>query len=251
MFRCSSRSAVSAVSAVSAAAALQITRAPAVWRTLAAVMLVVSLPSHAVTPAESRPSAASASASASAPAPAARSANTGNVSNAGNVSKSGKSAKAARAWRTLSPAGCHPLNDAEQARLPASWKPYASSTRRCDLAAPGAAPKVSLVSVFAEDYFRGSPPSAPWEDFPKPLLVDSAWRCVGVLPELYPFDEPRTLTLRYGQWLDGIPQEIRVQVANPALGGDYALPPLSWDAAQQRYHSTPTSNSVSPQCPQS
>ncbi len=107
-----------------------------------------------------------------------------------------------------------------------------------------------LVSVFAEDYFRGMPASTPWADFPKPLLLDADWRCVGVLPELYPLDEPRTLTLRHGRWQDGIPQEIRIQVTNPALGGDYALPTLQWNTAARRYLTEKTAKEPSPSCPQ-
>ncbi len=197
-----------------------------------------------------------AAAAAAAPSGQASAATPAKAS-AASATKAGKAspgtrpdARASRSWRTLSPANCKPLDDAEQAHLPASWKGFTAAARRCDLAAPGASSQVMLVSVFAEDYFRGLPASTPWADFPKPLLMDTAWRCLGALPELYPLDEPRTLTLRHGRWVDGIPQEIRVQVANPALGGDYALPTLHWQPAQRRYLADPSSTSESPSCPQ-
>jgi len=159
----------------------------------------------------------------------------GSATSQAAAAKADKTHKGAAQWRTLSPASCQPLSSADQAKLPATWQAFATAARRCELAAPGTPAKVALVSIFTEEYYRGRPANAPWEEFPKPLLLDASGRCVGVLPELYPTEEPRTLTLRHGLWRDGVPQEIRVQVANPAVGGDYALPPLRWDAAQQRY----------------
>jgi hypothetical protein len=47
--------------------------------------------------------------------------------------------------------------------------------------------------------------------------------------------EPRTLSLRYGSLLDGMPGKIRVHVSNPAMGGDYDLPVLRWTPAQRAY----------------
>ena len=83
------------------------------------------------------------------------------------------------------------------------------------------------------------------------MLVDREFRCVGGLPELFPFDQPRTLTLRHGLWRDGVPQEIRVQVSNPAVGGDYALPALRWDAAEHRYRAAGAKASADSPCPTS
>ncbi len=163
-----------------------------------------------------------------------------------------KPASAAKpAWRTLSPETCAPLGEADRARLPAAWAKYLDATRRCELTAPGGTARVALVSVFAETYYATRAADAPWEDFPKPLLVDRDFRCVGGLPELFPFDQPRTLTLRHGLWREGVPQEIRVQVSNPAVGGDYALPALRWDAAEHRYRAAGAKASADSPCPTS
>lgn len=165
------------------------------------------------------------------------------------AAKAAPSAKAA--WRALSPEACTPLADADRAKLPASWAKYLDAARRCELAAPGDTPRVALISVFAETYYATRAADAPWEDFPKPMLVDREFRCVGGLPELFPFDQPRTLTLRHGLWRDGVPQEIRVQVSNPAVGGDYALPALRWDAAEHRYRAAGAKASADFPCPTS
>ena len=143
--------------------------------------------------------------------------------------------KSAAAWQVLSPEACVPLSVEDRARLPQGWKPYAEAARRCELAAPGAQSQIALISVFADEYYRGRPANAPWEDFPKPLLVDRDFRCVGGLRELFPHDQPRALTLRVGLWRKGIPQEIRGQVHDPAVGGGYALPVLRWSEVDHRY----------------
>ena len=143
--------------------------------------------------------------------------------------------KSAAAWQVLLPEACVSLSVEDRARLPRPWKPYVEAVRRCELAAPGAQSQIALISVFAEEYYRGRPSNAPWEDFPKPLLVDRDFRCVGGLRELFPHDQPRALTLRVGLWRKGIPQEIRGQVDDPAVGGGYVLPVLRWSEVDHRY----------------
>ncbi|WP_431257467.1 hypothetical protein ACQ86G_22910 [Roseateles chitinivorans] len=140
-------------------------------------------------------------------------------------------------WRQLNAEACTPLTENEQARLPATWKPYLSATRRCELTEPGAKSQVALITVFALSFYEGKPATAPWEDFPRPLLVDEEFRPVGGISELFPWDQPATLTLRHGLWKGGIPQEIRVHVDNPAVSGPYDLPVLRWDASQRQYRS--------------
>ncbi len=162
-----------------------------------------------------------------------------------------KASRPASAWRELDPASCRVLQDGELARLPEAWRRYAAVAKRCDLTVPNQPTRVSLVSVFTLDYYEGKPADAAWEDFPKPLILDQDFRCLGVLREIYPVEQPRELTLRHGQWRDGWPQEIRVRVSNPALGGDYDLPPLRWDAAQQSYRSKGADASKDLPCPKS
>ncbi|WP_354414107.1 hypothetical protein [Variovorax atrisoli] len=139
------------------------------------------------------------------------------------------------AWRKLQPESCTLLEAKDRDRLPAAWTPYLAATRRCELAAPDARPQVALVTIFASAYYEGRPANAPWERFPTPLLVDSEFRCVGGIDQLFPWDQPAMLELRHGLWMDGIPQEIRVHVDTPGVGGSYDLPTLRWNAEQRRY----------------
>ncbi|QPF75634.1 hypothetical protein G8A07_23760 [Roseateles sp. DAIF2] len=143
----------------------------------------------------------------------------------------------APAWRTLDPMACQVLTAEQLARLPAVWHRYAAVAKGCKLSAPGRPTRLTLVSIFTEDYYRDRPVDAPWEEFPKPLLLDQDFRCVGVLPEIYPIEQPRELTLRHGRWRDGLPQEIRIHVSNPAIGGDYKLPAMRWDPSLKLYQS--------------
>lgn len=96
------------------------------------------------------------------------------------------------------------------------------------------APEVWLLSIWAEEHLSAHPEIKDWPAFPRPLLVNRQGQCLGVLPELYPFDEPRSLTLSYER-SSGYPKQISVSVENPAMGSHYMLAPMKWDARQARY----------------
>ncbi|UXH80612.1 hypothetical protein [Roseateles amylovorans] len=171
------------------------------------------------------------------------------MADAAPAKASAKAGTKASAWRTLTPTSCKPLSAEEGKHMPDAWGPYLGAARRCDLTPAGGPAQVSLISVFVEDFYRGKPDNAPWENFPKPMLVDRDFRCLGGLRELYPYDQPRELQLRHGLWKAGVPQEIRVQVSNPAVGGDYALPVLRWDAQQHLYQASGPKTDEDPTCP--
>lgn len=138
---------------------------------------------------------------------------------------------------TLSPAQCAPPPKAGyNGPLAADWDTYKPYVRACPLGASAKAPaKLWLLTVFAQPYLDDHPKETAWPDFPRPLLVTADGHCLARLPELFPFDEPRTLSLRYGASVDGMPGEIRVHVSNPAAGGDYDLPVLRWVPSQHAY----------------
>lgn len=142
----------------------------------------------------------------------------------------------------LRPAQCQAV--ASTTPLPAELEPYRAAVRACALVAQPSHPaKVRLLSVFTDDYYKGLPASAPWQDFPLPVLVDTAGRCVGRLPHLFPVDPPQELVVRAGQWRNGMPHELRLQVLSPAVGGNYPLPALRWQPKAQAYQPvTPTSS---------
>lgn len=139
--------------------------------------------------------------------------------------------------QTLSPTQCAPPAKAGYSgALSADWDTYKPYVRACPLSASTKAPpKLWLLTVFAQSYLDDHPSETSWPNFPRPLLVTADGHCLARLPELFPFDEPRTLSLRYGPLLDGMPVEIRVHVSNPAMGGDYDLPVLRLAPAQHAY----------------
>ncbi|RUL76178.1 hypothetical protein [Dyella choica] len=144
---------------------------------------------------------------------------------------------ASSSFHTLSPAQCAPPAKAGyDGPLAAAWGAYKPYVRACPIAASGKAPaKLWLLTVFAQPYLDDHPGETAWPDFPRPLLVTADGHCLARLPELFPFDEPRSLQLSYGPLLDGMPNEIRVHVSNPAAGGDYDLPLLRWVPSQHAY----------------
>ena len=118
------------------------------------------------------------------------------------------------------------------------------------MAAPVAA-KVSLLSVFTDDYYKTLPADAAWRDFPLPMLVDATGRCLGRIPHLFPVDPPQELTISAGRWQRGTPHELRLKVQSPAVGGDSTLPSLHWNPHKGTYtpkNTTPSQDKTS--CPQ-
>lgn len=137
----------------------------------------------------------------------------------------------------LSPTQClEPTKAGYAGSLDENWKAYAPYVRACPLAGPGTVPaKVWLLTIFAQRYQGDHSAKDTWPDFPHPMLIAADGHCLARLPELFPFDPPRTLDLQFGDVTDGVPQVIRVHVSNPAVGGDYDLPALRWNAATHAY----------------
>lgn len=158
-------------------------------------------------------------------------------------------ARASTDFITLSAAHCHAVGTT--APLTADMEPYRASVKDCPIARTGQPAKVHLLSVFTDDYYKGRPADAPWQQFPLPLLIDASGRCLGRLPHLFPVDPPQELVVSAGQWRRGMPHELRLQVLSPAVGGNYRLPSLRWDAKQQIYQTknTPNSPQESAACP--
>jgi hypothetical protein len=130
---------------------------------------------------------------------------------------------------TLKPDQCQRLNEAIE--LPADWTPYRDFVRSCPIAKPArtSSPALRLLAVFVDDYYAKKPSGSPWEQFPLPMLVDINGRCLARVAHLFPVDPPRDLIVRFGKWRsDGLPSEIKFQVKNPAVDGNYNLPTLYW-----------------------
>lgn len=165
----------------------------------------------------------------------------------------GPAAAAPAGFVALQPANCRPV--ADSAALPDEWAPYRAFVRDCPVARAGAKapPALRLLAVFVDDYYRDKPPGAPWEDFPLPLLVDASGRCLARVAHQFPVEPPRDLVVRAGKWRrDGLPGEIRFDVKNPAVGGDYALPTLRWNSGAGTYQPAdmvPTADKEKTQCP--
>jgi hypothetical protein len=137
----------------------------------------------------------------------------------------------------LQPESCQQLAASTiKVRLGQEWQPYLASTRFCRLVKPGETDAaIILISVFTDDYYRDKPDGAVWEDFPKPVLINKTGEIVGNLVELFPYDLPSEMNLRYGNWQGNIPGEIRMHVIANTVVNTYDLPTLSWNKEKQRY----------------
>jgi hypothetical protein len=130
---------------------------------------------------------------------------------------------------------CVVMQDHDLKTLPADWLKYKGFIKLCELKKnKDSKSKVSLISIWTHDYLdsRGK---KSWEGFPLPILVDDQFRQCGTLPELYPSSYVNSIYVSYGKWKVGIPTEIRIDVADPTVSGDYYYLPLLWDDKDKIY----------------
>lgn len=141
-----------------------------------------------------------------------------------------------KGFSLLNPDECALLDKKVVLQLPAEWHRYGDFVKICGLAQNKGQPaKVSIISVWADDYYETQSPTPMWENFPLPLIVNSTFHPVGRLPEVYPSNPPHWLKVYYGKWQSDIPAEIRVDVENPAVTGDYYYDPLIWNKDKDGY----------------
>jgi hypothetical protein len=145
-------------------------------------------------------------------------------------------AKDYRGFIQLKEKNCVALDKEIIKNLPSEWHKYDGFIKICGLKHKSASKeKVSIISIGAHDYLDAQPPDAKWRKFPHPIIVDSEYRQIGQLPEIYPMDWVTHLIVYYGKWRSGMPGEIRIDVSNPAVSGDYYYAPLQWDNKDGKY----------------
>lgn len=91
-----------------------------------------------------------------------------------------------------------------------------------------------MISIWSHEYLDANR-KKDWEEFPLPILVDRQFRQCGTLPELYPNSYVNSVYVSYGKWKSDIPSEIRVDVADPTVSGDYHYAPIKWDETARKY----------------
>ena len=144
--------------------------------------------------------------------------------------------KSYQGFQLLNQDECAPLDKKTVLQLPEAWHKYADFVKICGLRQKkGQTAKVSIISIWADDYLNAQPADPKWEQFPLPLVIDHDLRQVGQLPELYPTHQAHELKIYYGKWQAGIPAEIRLHVYNPAAYGDFDYTPLIWNRTTGRY----------------
>lgn len=132
-----------------------------------------------------------------------------------------------------SEANCTPPSPAVLQWLEASqWRPLEPYVRVCGVSQGRAAPALLVVSVWADLYYRDKPSGAQTIPMPKPLLFTPAGKLVGELPSNFPADPPAELIVRFTEWRQGFPNEIRLCVTSPTASGDQALTPLRYDGTR-------------------
>ena len=141
-------------------------------------------------------------------------------------------------FKLLREADCKPMERASLVSLPPEWQKYAGFVKACNLKETATSvTNVSVVSIWVNDYYETNFPKGPhkWEHFPLPLIIDSNLQKIGQLPEIYPLDDITSPDIYYGKWQNGIPKEIKVDVRNPAEGGNYYYKPLIWNERLRFY----------------
>ena len=142
-----------------------------------------------------------------------------------------------KGFKKLNPDDCLLLDKISiVSQLPEQWHKYSNFVKICKLKQnESSIGQVSIISIWAHDYLDTLSPNAPWENFPLPIIIDSHFKQIGQLSELYPSDYVTDLNIYYGKWQFDLPAEIRVDVENPAVSGDYYYPPLIYNKKSGYY----------------
>jgi len=132
---------------------------------------------------------------------------------------------------------CVVLNDMEIQKLPHVWNKYKGFVKKCELRKNKKSKAiVSIVSVWANDYLDAHKQEI-WENFPNTIIIDNQFNQCGTFPDvdIFPSTPPSFLKVYYGKWNAGIPMEIRIDVDNLAVSGDYYYAPLIWNEKIKKY----------------
>lgn len=135
---------------------------------------------------------------------------------------------------------CTNLKLEDLTKLPVAFLKYGDFTKLCRLneGENFGQWSTALVSIWAHEYLRSKGGATEWEHFPSSILVDRTFNVVGELPEIYPMDWATHLAVNFGKWHAGRPEEITVDVSNPAVSGDYYYAPLKWNRVKEKYEMT-------------
>ena len=130
---------------------------------------------------------------------------------------------------------CVALGEKNIQKLPPEWHKYKGFIKICALKYNKASKaNITIISIWSHDYLDAQKKDM-WEDFPLPIIVDSHFNQCGTFPELYPESYVNSLYVYYGKWKAGIPTEIRIDVADPTVSGDYYYAPHIWNAKEGKY----------------
>jgi hypothetical protein len=143
-----------------------------------------------------------------------------------------------KGFTRLNPAECVPADAALLSKLPPVWGKYGSFVKICNLKKNGKESVIYIISIWEREYFKsiqqtGMTPEL--QSFPLPVIVNKSLSKIGDLPEVYPLDDITSQVIYYGKWRQSIPTEIRVDVKNPAEGGDYYYEPITYNWATGSY----------------
>ena len=123
-------------------------------------------------------------------------------------------------------ARCSAVTASQLAWLSTDWQPFAAFAKAC--AVKHGTAQLFLISVWVDDYEAKLAKDAPAPKYPKPVIASVDGKILGRLPLVFPRDPPKSSEVTFGKWADGLPREIRVDVEDPALGGNRTLW-LDWD----------------------
>jgi hypothetical protein len=142
-------------------------------------------------------------------------------------------------FKRLNPEDCVPLGkEVVIKQLPKVWHKYVEFIELCKLnPKKESEAKVSIISILFDNYNNNKFVAEQYinDNFPLPLIVDTNYRQLGVLPEQLQNDEPGSVDLFFGKYFSGTPSEIRIDVENPAVSGDYYYYPLVWNKKTSSY----------------
>lgn len=133
----------------------------------------------------------------------------------------------------LNPSTCSSISHSDKIALPAVYSRYWNFVKTCDI--PGTKGRLTLLSVWVDDYYSSFAGIPDYEEIPFPVLIGPAGSEVGKLAAHFPGEAPLTTTLTFSDYHHNWPYKMTITATTDAEGDAPTYPTLTWDDNSKMY----------------
>lgn len=135
----------------------------------------------------------------------------------------------------IDPKRCDAVDAQWENLLPSDFKKYRKFTRICGVGPSPKRPVLYIMAIWVDDYYSAQPGVVQAEDIPLPILITKQGSRLGSLPLSFPGEGPLSIEVRFLDWRQNWPHQIRLATSTLAVGDPPKVRPLYWDRNEKRF----------------